>query len=230
MKGITSRVQDYLRVIYELSISGKRVRLVQLSKILGIKMPTAVQMLRSLDNQGLVIYEKHEMIKLTPEGEKVAKEVHNKHNLLLKFLTRYLGVSPKIAEKDACGMEHHLSEETYRRLLKFIEFMEGCPSGLPKWLEGFHYYLTWEKRPTKRVGKDVAILPLKNLNEVEPGEVGKVVVVKVNPDERLKLAEQGILIGSTVKVIEKKEKYIVLNVNGKIVQLDRRKVDSVYVI
>ncbi len=62
MKALTSRAQDYLKIIYKLSSGGKRVRLVNLSKKLGIKMPTAVQMLKSLADQGLVIYEKHGVI------------------------------------------------------------------------------------------------------------------------------------------------------------------------
>ncbi len=229
MKKISSRVQDYLRAIYELSLSGKRVRLVQLSKILGVKMPTAVQMLKSLNDQGLVVYEKHGMIKLTPEGEKIAREVHNKHNLLIKFLTSYLGVSLKVAEKDACGMEHHLSEEAYERLLKFIEFMEGCPNGLPSWLEGFHYYLKWGKRPTRKISREVVVLPLKKLKELNPDDTGKVIMVKAGAEERLKLADRGILIGSNVKVVSKDGEMTTLNVNGELVRL-KDEADCIYVI
>ncbi len=229
MKALTSRAQDYLKIIYKLSSGGKRVRLVNLSKKLGIKMPTAVQMLKSLADQGFVIYEKHGVIELTPEGERIAREVYERHELLLKFFTKYLGVSPKIAERDACGMEHHLSEETYERLLKFIEFMEGCPNGLPSWLEGFHYYLRWGKRPTKRADRDVAILPVRRLSELGIQEIGKVVMVRAGPDERLRLADRGILIGSTVKVMGKGKDTITLEVDGKLTELGDE-ADLVYVI
>ncbi len=230
MKALTSRAQDYLKAIYKLSSSGKRVRLVGLSKLLGVKMPTAVQMLRSLADQGLVLYEKHGVIKLTQEGEKIAKEIYERHDLLMKFLTKYLGVSPKVAERDACGMEHHLSKETYERLLRFVEFMEGCPNGLPKWLEGFHYYLKRKKRPTRRIDKEVAVLPVRKLSELDPGDVGRVVMVEAESNDRLKLADNGIMIGSLVKVLDKRDRVIELDIDGNLVKLRDKEANAVYVI
>ncbi|MDK2384066.1 MAG: metal-dependent transcriptional regulator [Candidatus Korarchaeota archaeon] len=208
MAELTPRAQDYLRTIYQLSSKGSKVRLVTLSEALGVRMPTALQMVRSLAGQGLVKYEKHGEIELTEEGKRIAEEIQTKHNLLFEFLTKYLGVDPRVAEKDACGMEHHLSEETYDRLLKFIEFMEGCPHGLPRWLEGFHFYLRWGRRPVLRADEEAVILPMRRLSDLEPGEAGKVVAVRAGPDERLRLAERGIVIGSTVLMEEKTGKRV----------------------
>ncbi|MDK2373383.1 MAG: metal-dependent transcriptional regulator [Candidatus Korarchaeota archaeon] len=208
MAELTPRAQDYLRTIYQLSSKGSKVRLVTLSEALGVRMPTALQMVRSLAGQGLVKYEKHGEIELTEEGRRIAEEIQTKHNLLFEFLTKYLGVNPRVAEKDACGMEHHLSEETYDRLLKFIEFMEGCPHGLPRWLEGFHFYLRWGRRPVLRADEEAVILPMRRLSDLEPGEAGKVVAVRADPDERIRLAERGIVIGSTVLMEEKTGKRV----------------------
>ncbi len=217
MVELTSRAQDYLRTIYQLSSKGSKVRLVTLSEALGVRMPTALQMVRFLASQGLVKYEKHGEIELTEEGRRIAEEIQTKHNLLFEFLTKYLGVDPKVAEKDACGMEHHLSEETYDRLLKFIEFMEGCPHGLPRWLEGFHFYLKWGRRPVLRADEEAVILPMKRLSDLEPGEAGKVVAVRADPGKRLRLAERGIVIGSTVLMEEKtSERVRVRLMEGKI--------------
>ncbi len=55
---------------------------------------------------------------LTAEGEKLAQESRERHQIVENFLL-VLGVSPEIARRDAEGMEHHVSEET---LVKFREF------------------------------------------------------------------------------------------------------------
>lgn len=67
-------------------------------------------MLKRLATMGLI-----EMITawrvLTAEGEKLAQESRERHQIVENFLL-VLGVSPEIARRDAEGMEHHVSEET----------------------------------------------------------------------------------------------------------------------
>ncbi len=229
MTELTPRAQDYLRFIYKLAAKGGKVRLVTLSEALGVRMPTALQMVRSLANQGLVKYERHGEIELTQEGRRIAEELQKRHDLLLKFLTKYLGVDEEVAERDSCGMEHHLSEETYRRLVKFIEFMESCPHGLPRWLEGFHFYLKWGKRPVMR-SEEAVIVPLRKLWELEPGEAGKIVMIHADPDTRLRLAEKGLIVGNSVVVQGKEGERIQVSVMGRPLKVGKEEAMSIAVI
>lgn len=77
---------------------------------LGVSQPTVAKMLKRLATMGLI-----EMILawrvLTAEGEKLAQESRERHQIVENFLL-VLGVSPEIARRDAEGMEHHVSEET----------------------------------------------------------------------------------------------------------------------
>lgn len=77
---------------------------------LGVSQPTVAKMLKRLATMGLI-----EMIRrgvfLTAEGEKLAQESRERHQIVENFLL-VLGVSPEIARRDAEGMEHHVSEET----------------------------------------------------------------------------------------------------------------------
>ncbi len=230
MTELTPRAQDYLRIIYKLSSGGGKVRLVTLSEALGVRMPTALQMVRSLASQGLVKYERHGEIELTQEGRRIAEEIQKRHDLLLKFLTKYLGVDEEVAERDSCGMEHHLSEETYRRLVKFIEFMESCPHGLPRWLEGFHFYLKWGKRPVMQSEEEVVIVPLRRLWELEPGEAGKIVMIHADPDTRLRLAEEGLIVGNSVVVQGKDGESIHVSVMGRPLKIGKEDAVSIAVI
>ena len=57
---------------------------------------------------------------LTAEGEKLAQESRERHQIVENFLLA-IGVSPEIARRDAEGMEHHVSEETLAMFLKFTQ-------------------------------------------------------------------------------------------------------------
>ena len=85
---------------------------------LGVSQPTVAKMLKRLASVGLIEMIPWRGVFLTPEGEKLAQESRERHQLVENFLL-VLGVSPEIARRDAEGMEHHVSEET---LVKFREF------------------------------------------------------------------------------------------------------------
>ena len=78
---------------------------------------------------GLVEYEKHGYVALTEEGLKVAEGLSGRFRVIENFLVSVLGVTPEIAEADACSLEHFLNEETVDRLKKFIEFTNKNPEG-----------------------------------------------------------------------------------------------------
>jgi DtxR family Mn-dependent transcriptional regulator len=90
---LTDSVQDYLKVIYDLTAGGERVTTNQIADRLDIAPASVtgmVQKLASFDPP-LVEYRKHHGVLLTPEGEKAALEVIRHHRLLELFLQERLG-------------------------------------------------------------------------------------------------------------------------------------------
>ena len=73
-----------------------------------------------LKTNGFIVVNKDGGIDFTELGEHHAKDVYERHNLLMAFLEK-LGVSKEIAEKDACKMEHDLSIETLEKIKSFLE-------------------------------------------------------------------------------------------------------------
>ena len=65
---------------------------------------------------------------LTPAGEEKARSIYARHVVLTGFLEKLLGVSQKIAERDACRMEHMLSEAAFNGLRDFWERKQGKSS------------------------------------------------------------------------------------------------------
>ncbi len=62
--------------------------------------------------------------KLGVEGEEMAKDVIRRHSVLKDFFVKVLGIKEPAAEESACRMEHGVSPDILKRLVKFMEFLE----------------------------------------------------------------------------------------------------------
>jgi Mn-dependent DtxR family transcriptional regulator len=78
---------------------------------------------------------------LTPEGEKRATRIYEKHTVLMKFLTEFLKVNEEIADKDACLMEHCISEETFAKIIQLMRLLETSPDKIPSWFAELSSYM-----------------------------------------------------------------------------------------
>ena len=105
-------IDDYVELISDLINEVGEARQVDMAARLGVSQPTVAKMLKRLASVGLIV--------LTPEGEKLAQESRERHQIVENFLLA-IGVSPEIARRDAEGMEHHVSEETLAMFLKFTQ-------------------------------------------------------------------------------------------------------------
>lgn len=145
----TASMEDYLEAVAMLRSRGKAVRVKDISVALGVTMPSVTAALRRLSEEGLVIHEKYGRVKLTAVGEKTAKDVFRRHEVLRRFLSGVLEIDPEIAREDACRMEHSVSPTTLERLSKFIAFVDACPREDPPWLVNYRYYVRHGVLPTE---------------------------------------------------------------------------------
>ncbi len=114
------------------------IRVKDIAKKLRVKPSSVVGYLNDLTRRGYVEYEKHEFIRLTEKGARVASNVYEKHLLLKEFLSDILGVPEKIAEEDACYIEHGISDLTIQRLVQFTKFLEeNCEDMVTRFKEIF---------------------------------------------------------------------------------------------
>ena len=143
----TASMEDYLEAIAKLGEGKKVVKVKQLSEMLGVKMPSVTSALRKLSEQELVEHERYGHIKLTPEGDKVARDVIYRHEALTRFFAQALGINQETAEEDACKIEHVISPLSMERLAKFVEFIEACPLGRANFPDRYEYYLEHGELP-----------------------------------------------------------------------------------
>jgi len=151
----TASMEDYLEAVAMLRGKGKVVRVSQISRKLGVKMPSVTSALKKLSEQELVEHERYGHIKLTPEGDKVAGEVLRRHKALTRFFAQALGINRETAEEDACKIEHVISPLGLERVIKFIEFIEACPLGEANFPKRFKYYLEHGQPPEECLERSV---------------------------------------------------------------------------
>lgn len=111
--------EHYIEVIYILLREKENVYNKDIVNYTKLSKPSVSVAINNLIDEGYV-YRESMSIKLTEKGEKISKELYNKHiyfyNLFLD-----LGVEPKQANEEACSVEHVISNETFKKLKAFIE-------------------------------------------------------------------------------------------------------------
>ena len=112
--------EDYLETIYLLTSRMPFVRSVDIANELGYTKASVSRAMRILREEGFVTVAEDGEVKLTKNGRRRAISVYERHTLITDFFNEYLGVNPVTAEKDACRIEHVISEETYLRLRAFM--------------------------------------------------------------------------------------------------------------
>jgi len=146
-KKLSSNMEDYLEAIALLKKDKGAARVKDISRLINVKKPSVTGALKTLSKMGLIVHERYGYVDLTSKGKGLAQGVQRRHDMLINFLSKILNIEPKIAAEDACKMEHVVSPQTFKRLTKFIEFVETSPDGKrPIWLRGFDYYFRTGKR------------------------------------------------------------------------------------
>lgn len=129
-----TRIEDYIEVVYNLIEQKGYARPSDIAEQLGVKRASVTGMLQKLHSLELIVYERYRGLILTPKGERLARNVRQRHSILLKFL-RVFGIEENVAREDAEGIEHHVHKATIDRISRFVEFAEKNPSWFQDFLE-----------------------------------------------------------------------------------------------
>jgi DtxR family Mn-dependent transcriptional regulator len=113
-------MEDYLEAIMLLDRQNEGASVTTISRFLEVKKPSVTAALSKLSENGLVEHQKYGSIGLTARGRRTARDVYHRHTTLLHFLTGVLGVDARIAEEDACKLEHSLSPASVAKLTDFV--------------------------------------------------------------------------------------------------------------
>ena len=114
--------EDYIETIYRIKKRKGIVYSIDVARELGYSRPSVSRAMGILRDEGLITMDAlSKEINLTEQGRKKAVEIYDKHKTLTSFLQKVAGVSEKIAEADACRIEHIISASTFRGIKNFMK-------------------------------------------------------------------------------------------------------------
>jgi DtxR family Mn-dependent transcriptional regulator len=134
-------MEMYLKTILRLEKDTSSVRVKAIADSLGVTMPSVSEALRNLKTRGLVDHSSYGEVKLSDEGRAVAADVNDRFELLQVFLSDMLRVDKKVAETEACEIEHVVGDDTMSRLTAFVEWMTHHQQDIAECVRKFHVYL-----------------------------------------------------------------------------------------
>jgi DtxR family transcriptional regulator, manganese transport regulator len=114
------RAEDYVELIDALTLEKGEARAVDMADRLGISHVSVSRTLQRLKRHGYVTMEPYRSIFLTEQGKALAEAARVRHALVLKFLSA-IGVPDEIADTDAEGIEHHVSDQTLAAMQRFVD-------------------------------------------------------------------------------------------------------------
>lgn len=117
-------IEMYLKAIWHIKEKNEPVKISTIAKMLNVRQPSVVQMLKKLNEQNLVNYNKAG-VTLTQEGERIGASMMRNSRLLEVLMDSALKVA--IDEEMVCGIEHHMNRQFTDALCTMLKHPRKCP-------------------------------------------------------------------------------------------------------
>lgn len=185
--GKTEKAEMYLKAILLLGQESPPVTVTKVAEFMGVSPASASEMIKRMEQNGLVETGGQDGITLTDQGALEARRLVRRMRLAERLLSDVLRIPLPLIYDEACRLEHAMSDLVEERLAEALGDPETCPHGFPiPSLEG-------------RVGCPLT----ETIDGLGEGEVAKVVSLPERNGSLLEyLTEHGIEPGVTVKVEE----------------------------
>lgn len=233
---LTSALEDYLETIYELIREKSFARIKDIAKARGVRSASVSPAMRRLDEMGLITYRHREYISLTPSGEREARRIYAKHQILTRFFEEILRMTPKTAVENACAKEHSLTTEGMEHMVRLLEFLRACPEG-HELLNRFHT-CSLVHEDIERCAHHGSCLTggaaqpsgASRLSDVAPGDQVRVIQVLGDPDLRQHVLDKGLLPDAVVRVRRLEQDGLLLRSQGFRLTLSLEEAEAVQVV
>lgn len=177
---LPSMVEDYLEAILEIAEnSGRPPTVEEIAAALKTGKETASSTIAALAREGY-LEQVGDAVRLTEKGAALASKVARKHTVLQCFLTEMLGVDTNSASREACTLEHGISDDTIERLSSYMSGTATAPS-----------------RMRRRRGQET--VTLLDCNE---GDIARVALMR-GPGGHRRLLDLGVFPGEIVEIRRK---------------------------
>jgi DtxR family Mn-dependent transcriptional regulator len=210
--GVRERVEDYLAAIYRLRVDPESpLPLSALGEYFGFSPVSIHEMVQKLSQQGWIRYHPYHGVTLNAQGETVALALLRRHRLWERFLTDMLDVSWAEAHEIAGALEHAAPESVTERLSALLGDPVSCPHGVPI-------------PPSKHAYVDICMCTMP------VGACGRVTRIAPESSDILRDVQAwGLLPGRQVTVVEQRDDEIVVQVEGRLVNIPLESASVIWV-
>ena len=200
----SSTEENYIKSIFHLSEDGdENISTNDIARSVNATAASVTDMLKKLKQKKIITYEKYQGVRLTKEGETIAKSIVRKHRLWEVFLVEKLGYSWDKIHDIAEQLEHIRSEEMIDKLDRFLGFPKFDPHG----------------DPIPDASGNIKQVKQVLLSKMKVGDKGKVVGVKDSSSKLLQhLDSLEIHLGTSIEISE-----VVEFDNSFVVQLGKKR-------
>ncbi len=215
---ITAQAQEYLEAIYRLGGYLEPVSLSDLAEHLDLTAPSVNEMVRRMEEQGLVRYAPYKGVQLLEKGACEALAVLRRHRLWERFLTDMLNLPWDVVHEEACRLEHAASDTVTEKLAELLEHPDRCPHGNPLPPPGCQPVSPSEAVP---------------LTQLQPQQRGQVAYIAREEPELLRYIESLGLLPDTQVIVEQVAPFdgpIAVRVNGQAQTIGYNAAQTVYII
>ncbi len=185
---LSQSIEDYLKAIYILNTEGDGATTKNIANNLEVSSASVTNMIKKLDQSGLVEYTSYKGVVLTEAGKKIALEILRHHRLLELYLKEVMGYSWADVHDEAEKLEHHISEQFEDRIAEILKNPTHDPHGDPI--------------PTK--DGEVPEMALLSITDAELNKKYLIGRVKDQDSDLLRyLEEEGLIPGIEIQILEK---------------------------
>jgi DtxR family transcriptional regulator, Mn-dependent transcriptional regulator len=178
--------EEYLEAIYTKQEGTALVATTgELAACLGVRDASVSEMLKKLSEKGLVDYTPYRGATLTEAGREIATKVKRKHRVLERFLVDICGIDTHESHKQACEIEHVISDQAIDNLSAQLGHPSTCPGG--------------SAIPAGELEEETDV---SRLSEVKEGSYTIRFLTSAEPETISRLCSLGLIPGLTVRVLQ----------------------------
>ena len=112
---ILESAEDYLEMILVLKKKKGTVHSIDIAREMNFSKPSVSIAMKKLREDNLIEINEHREIDLTPAGREIAEKIYERHVVISEILMQ-LGVEETTAVKEACRIEHVISQDSFEKL------------------------------------------------------------------------------------------------------------------
>ncbi|MDD4316875.1 MAG: metal-dependent transcriptional regulator [Clostridia bacterium] len=113
--------ENYLETILRLQKEKGEVRSVDVALSLNYSKASVSRAMGIMKNGGFLTVDDKGYIHFTEKGLEKARSIFERHRIITKYLQSSLGIDEQTAEKDACRIEHIISQQTFDAMKNYFD-------------------------------------------------------------------------------------------------------------